>query len=156
MARLARIAVVATALAATAAACSRAAPDADAARPPAAAAADPHEGHAHEAHAPAEVKPQEDWCEEHAVAESRCTKCNPRLVAKFVEAGDYCREHGYPESVCPICHPERVPPGKEPPVFPASGLKVRLASAQTARDAGIQTRVAEAGKVAKVLEVVGQ
>ncbi|HET8541609.1 MAG TPA: efflux RND transporter periplasmic adaptor subunit, partial [Anaeromyxobacter sp.] len=47
-------------------------------------------------------------------------------------------------------------PGKEPPVFPASGLKVRLASAQTARDAGIQTRVAEAGKVAKVLEVVGQ
>jgi cobalt-zinc-cadmium efflux system membrane fusion protein len=98
----------------------------------------------------------EDWCKEHAVPESRCTRCNPRLVAKFVEAGDYCREHGYPESVCPICHPDRVPAGKEPPVFPEPGLRVRLASAQTARDAGIQTRAAEARDVAKVLEVVGQ
>ena len=100
--------------------------------------------------------PHEDWCKEHAVPESKCTKCNPRLVAKFVEAGDYCREHGYPESVCPICHPDRIPAGKEPPVFPEPGLKVRLASAQTARDAGIQTRIAEAREVAKVLQVVGQ
>jgi cobalt-zinc-cadmium efflux system membrane fusion protein len=100
--------------------------------------------------------PHEDWCEEHAVPESRCTKCNPRLVAKLVEAGDYCREHGYPESVCPLCHPDRVPAGKQPPVFPEPGLEVRLASAQTARDAGIQTRTAEARKIAKVLEVVGQ
>jgi cobalt-zinc-cadmium efflux system membrane fusion protein len=97
-----------------------------------------------------------DWCKEHAVAESKCTKCNPRLVAKFVEAGDYCREHGYPASVCPLCHPERVPAGKEPPGFPAAGTRVRLASAQTARDAGIETRTAEAREVAKVLEVVGQ
>jgi membrane fusion protein, heavy metal efflux system len=98
----------------------------------------------------------QDWCKEHAVPESKCTKCNPRLVAKFVEAGDYCREHGYPESVCPLCHPDRVPAGQEPPVFPEPGLKVRLASAQTARDVGIQTRVAEARAVGKVLEVVGQ
>ena len=100
--------------------------------------------------------PHEDWCKEHAVPESKCTKCNPRLVAKFVEAGDYCREHGYPESVCPICHRDRIPAGKEPPVFPEPGLKVRLASVQTARDAGIETRIAEARKVAKVLQVVGQ
>jgi membrane fusion protein, heavy metal efflux system len=98
----------------------------------------------------------EDWCKEHAVPESRCTRCNPRLVAKFVAAGDYCREHGYPESVCPLCHPDRVPAGKAPPVFPEPGLEVRLASAQTARDAGIQTRTAEAQKIAKVLDVVGQ
>ncbi len=98
----------------------------------------------------------EDWCKEHAVPESRCPKCNPRLVAKLVAAGDYCREHGYPESVCPICHPDRVPAGKAPPVFPEPGLEVRLASVQTLRDAGIATRVAEARKVAKVLEVVGQ
>jgi len=100
--------------------------------------------------------PHEDWCKEHAVPESKCTKCNPRLVAKFVESGDYCREHGQPESVCPQCHPDRVPAGKEPPVFPEPGLKVRLASVQTARDAGIQTRVVEERKIAKVLEVVGQ
>jgi cobalt-zinc-cadmium efflux system membrane fusion protein len=100
--------------------------------------------------------PQEDWCKEHAVPESKCTKCNPRLVARFVEAGDYCREHGYPESVCPLCHPDRLPASKEPPVFPEPGLKVRLASVQTARDAGIETQTAEARKVAKVLQVVGQ
>jgi cobalt-zinc-cadmium efflux system membrane fusion protein len=100
--------------------------------------------------------PPQDWCREHAVPESKCTRCNPRLVARFVEAGDYCREHGLPESVCPVCHPERVPAGREPPVFPERGLTVRLASAQTARDAGIQTRVAEARKVARVLDVVGQ
>jgi cobalt-zinc-cadmium efflux system membrane fusion protein len=100
--------------------------------------------------------PHEDWCKEHAVPESKCTKCNPRLVAKFVAAGDYCRQHGYPESVCPLCHPERIPAGKEAPVFPEPGTKVRLASLQTVRDAGIQTRTAEARKVAKELEVVGQ
>jgi len=100
---------------------------------------------------------QEDWCKEHAVPESKCTRCNPRLVARFVEAADYCREHGYPASVCPLCHPELVEAaGKKPPVFPEPGTKVRLASAQTAVDAGIQTRVAETGRVARVLEVVGQ
>jgi cobalt-zinc-cadmium efflux system membrane fusion protein len=98
----------------------------------------------------------EDWCKEHAVPESSCTRCNPRLVARFVAAGDYCREHGYPESLCPICHPERVPAGKEPPAFPTPGLRVRLASAQTGRDAGIETRPAQPGRIARTLEVVGQ
>lgn len=98
-----------------------------------------------------------DWCKEHAVPESKCTKCNPRLVAKFVEAGDFCREHGYPASVCPLCHPELVEAaGEKPPVFPEPGTKVRLASAQTAHDAGIQTRAVQAGRIAKLLEVVGQ
>ncbi len=98
-----------------------------------------------------------DWCKEHAVPESKCTKCNPRLVARFVEAGDYCREHGYPSSVCPTCHPELVEAaGEKPPVFPEPGTKVRLASAQTVLDAGIQTRAVEVGRVARILEVVGQ
>jgi cobalt-zinc-cadmium efflux system membrane fusion protein len=100
--------------------------------------------------------PQADWCKEHAVPESRCTRCNPRLVAKLVAAGDYCREHDYPASLCPICHPERVPAGKEAPVFPEPGLRVRLASAQTARDAGIETAAARPGRIARTLEVVGQ
>jgi cobalt-zinc-cadmium efflux system membrane fusion protein len=104
----------------------------------------------------AAAAPHEDWCKEHAVLESMCTKCNPRLVARFVAAGDYCREHGYPESVCPICHPDRVPAGRPAPVFPEPGLRVRLASAQTTRDAGIETKVAQARRVAKTLEVVGQ
>jgi cobalt-zinc-cadmium efflux system membrane fusion protein len=98
-----------------------------------------------------------DWCKEHAVPESKCTKCNPRLVASFVEAGDYCREHGYPASVCPLCHPELLEAaGEKPPVFPEPGTKVRLASVQTALDAGIQTRAAALGRIARAGEVVGQ
>lgn len=98
-----------------------------------------------------------DWCKEHAVPESLCTKCHPALVAKFIAAGDYCREHGLPESVCPYCHPERVTAaGAQPPVFPEPGTRVRLASADTAREAGIQTRVARKAPFARTLEVVGQ
>jgi membrane fusion protein, heavy metal efflux system len=99
----------------------------------------------------------QDWCQEHAVPESMCTQCKPALVAQFIEAGDYCREHGFPESVCPYCHPERVRAvGAEPPVFPSPGTRVRLASAETAREAGIQTRTVEKKRFARTLEVVGQ
>jgi membrane fusion protein, heavy metal efflux system len=98
-----------------------------------------------------------DWCKEHAVPESQCTRCHPELVAKFIEAGDYCREHGYPESVCPYCHPEKVKAaGAEPPVFPEPGTRVRLASAETAREAGIRTRRVLRQPFARALEVVGQ
>ncbi|MFY0584174.1 efflux RND transporter periplasmic adaptor subunit [Cystobacter fuscus] len=98
-----------------------------------------------------------DWCKEHAVPESQCTKCHPELVAKFIEAGDYCREHGYPESVCPYCHPEKVrAAGAEPPVFPEPGTRVRLASAETAREAGIRTERVRRRPFARTLEVLGQ
>jgi cobalt-zinc-cadmium efflux system membrane fusion protein len=98
-----------------------------------------------------------DWCKEHAVPESKCTKCNPELVARFIAAGDYCREHGFPESVCPFCHPEQVKAaGAELPPFPTPGTRVRLASAETAREAGIQTRRVERRHFARALEVVGQ
>ena len=99
----------------------------------------------------------QDWCKEHGVPESKCTKRNPRLVAQFVEAGDYCREHGYPESVCPICHPELPEAaGQKAPVFPEPGTKVRLASAETVADAGIQTQRAERRRFGRTLDVVGQ
>lgn len=98
-----------------------------------------------------------DWCKEHAVPESKCTRCNPGLVARFIAAGDYCREHGFPESVCPFCHPERVKAaGAELPTFPTPGTRVRLASADTAREAGILTRRVERRHFARSLEVVGQ
>ncbi|MGC4119283.1 MAG: efflux RND transporter periplasmic adaptor subunit [Myxococcales bacterium] len=98
-----------------------------------------------------------DWCKEHAVPESMCTKCKPSLVAKFVAAGDYCREHGFPDSVCPYCHPELVKAaGAEPPVFPEPGTTVRLASPETAREAGLQAVPVAKQRVAPTLEVVGQ
>ena len=68
-------------------------------------------------HAPANVVPgsHEDWCAEHQVPESQCTRCNPDLVAAFKATGDWCEEHGLPESQCLKCNPElqivRPPPG---------------------------------------------
>lgn len=68
-----------------------------------AAAADPTS-----THAPAGVKPgsHEDWCAEHAVAESQCTRCHPELAAAFKATNDWCAEHGLPESHCLKCHPD--------------------------------------------------
>lgn len=59
-------------------------------------------------HAPANVEPgsHEDWCGEHGVPESMCTRCNPALVAAFKATGDWCEEHGLPESQCKLCNPE--------------------------------------------------
>lgn len=59
-------------------------------------------------HAPAGVVPgsHEDWCEEHQVPESQCTRCNPDLIAAFKATGDWCAEHGLPESQCLKCNPE--------------------------------------------------
>jgi hypothetical protein len=60
------------------------------------------------AHAPPGVTPgsHEDWCAEHAVPESQCTRCNPDLVPAFKATGDWCAEHGLPESQCLACNPD--------------------------------------------------
>ena len=59
-------------------------------------------------HADAGVVPgsYEDWCGEHGVAESMCTRCNPTLAAAFKATGDWCVEHGLPESQCLACNPD--------------------------------------------------
>jgi hypothetical protein len=72
------------------------------------------------AHAPPDVVPgsHEDWCDEHQVPESQCTRCNADLIAAFKATGDWCEEHGLPESQCLKCNPElkivRPPPGAAP------------------------------------------
>ena len=60
------------------------------------------------AHASASVVPgsHEDWCDEHGVPESQCSRCNPKLIPAFKATGDWCDEHGLPESQCPRCHPD--------------------------------------------------
>lgn len=60
-----------------------------------------------ERHAPAGVTPgsHEDWCQEHEVPESLCTRCNPSLIPAFKATGDWCVEHGLPESQCKLCNP---------------------------------------------------
>lgn len=47
-----------------------------------------------------------DWCKEHGVPESVCTRCNAELIARFQARGDWCKEHGLPESQCIACRPE--------------------------------------------------
>ncbi len=71
-------------------------------------------------HAAAGVVPgsYEDWCEEHQVPESMCTKCNPALSAAFKATNDWCPEHGLPESQCRLCNPNLSivrPPQKRSP-----------------------------------------
>lgn len=53
-----------------------------------------------------------DWCEEHAVPESKCVECNPDLMPKEPDYG-WCTEHGVHN--CPLHHPD-VAQAKEPPV----------------------------------------
>ena len=48
----------------------------------------------------------EDWCVEHQVPESQCTRCNPSLIPAFQATGDWCGEHGMPESQCRVCNPD--------------------------------------------------
>ena len=68
------------------------------------AAATPPSG---EGHAAATVAPgsYEDWCEEHGVPETQCTRCDPSLVPAFQAANDWCAEHGLPMSQCTIHDP---------------------------------------------------
>ena len=60
------------------------------------------------AHASKEAKPgsYEDWCDEHQVPESQCTRCNPALIPAFKATKDWCAEHSLPESQCTKCNPE--------------------------------------------------
>lgn len=59
-------------------------------------------------HAAPGVKPgsYEDWCGEHQVPESLCSRCNPSLIPAFEATGDWCEEHALPESQCLICNPD--------------------------------------------------
>ena len=47
----------------------------------------------------------EDWCSEHSVPESECTKCNTSLIDKYKASGDWCVGHSLPESHCRLCNP---------------------------------------------------
>ena len=63
-----------------------------------------------EVHAPTGVKPgsHEDWCGEHAVPESQCTRCNPDLLPAFKATSDWCEEHQLPLSQDKVHNPDLV------------------------------------------------
>jgi len=58
-------------------------------------------------HASPSVTPgsYEDWCGEHGVPESACTRCNADLIASFKAKGDWCEKHSLPKSQCVDCDP---------------------------------------------------
>lgn len=107
------IALLTLTLMLTATACDRRDDPAEPATQPASAPAPTHAGK--------DVVPgsHEDWCGEHQVPESLCTRCNPDLIAAFQATGDWCPEHGLPESQCLICNPDlkivRPPAGESKP-----------------------------------------
>lgn len=47
----------------------------------------------------------EDWCDEHQVQETMCTRCDPSLIPAFKTAGDWDEKHGLPKSQCLKCDP---------------------------------------------------
>jgi len=67
-----------------------------------------HDDHGAAEHAGAAAVPgsHEDWCGEHQVPESKCTRCDASLAAAFKATGDWCDEHGLPESQCLKCNPD--------------------------------------------------
>ena len=65
-----------------------------------------------------------DWCPEHGVPESVCTRCNASLIPAFKAKGDWDEAHGLPKSQCFECDPSlkekfaaayKEKYGKEPP-----------------------------------------
>lgn len=65
------------------------------------------EGASATTHAAATAKPgsHEDWCEEHNVPESQCTRCNAKLIPAFKATGDWCEDHQLPKSHDLKCSP---------------------------------------------------
>ena len=47
----------------------------------------------------------EDWCVEHLVQETMCTRCDPSLIPAFKASGDWDETHGLPKSQCLKCDP---------------------------------------------------
>lgn len=91
-----------------------------------------------------------DWCLEHGLAESMCTKCNPDLVPKFRETGDWCAAHGFPESVCPSCNPQPPPAGAEQSALEARVVRFRSPEIESIAD--IQTVEAKRTQTSTSLE----
>lgn len=113
-----------------------------------------------------------DWCPEHRVPESLCTKCNPALIPAFKAKNDWCAGHEVPESHCYLCNPgirfkeeDAYKTAIQPKHKPATSLYrpnskgctseekiIQFANAETAARAGIEVQTAVAAEAAAVIE----
>jgi cobalt-zinc-cadmium efflux system membrane fusion protein len=99
------------------------------------------------------------WCKEHSLYEDECFFCHPELSEAEAASGGgdpccpeegevgtcqsgdlLCVEHDVWESECGICHPELLAN-----LEPGQGLKIRLASSESAPKAGVRTSATAAG-----------
>ena len=71
----------------------------------AAKAATPQAGEGHAVVADVVPGSYEDWCAEHEVPETQCTRCDPSLIPAFLAANDWDAQHGLPMSQCTIHDP---------------------------------------------------
>ena len=135
-----------------------------------------------------------DWCAEHGVPESQCTRCNSALIAAFKAEGDWCAGHDLPESQCIRCNPElkakframapkpAISPANTIATAPAGGLtsgdefaalgiqgpafndpmctveqeRIRLASPEVAKHAGLEAAPAARRTMSAFIECPGQ
>jgi cobalt-zinc-cadmium efflux system membrane fusion protein len=97
-----------------------------------------------------------DWCVEHRIPESKCTKCNPKLIPKYKKSGDWCKGHGFPESVCPSCNPAPLPPGIKKRSPKRAGTLIRFRSQGIERAAGIRVVPATRIKLAKSITCIAR
>lgn len=80
--------------------------DATTARTPAISASEKSSEGASSGHAAGIVPGSyEDWCDEHQVQETMCTRCDASLIPAFKVAGDWDEKHGLPKSQCLKCDP---------------------------------------------------
>ena len=96
------------------------------------------------------------WCEEHKLYEDECFLCHPELLEvdsqrTFPSKQLQCVEHGVLEVECGICHPELFDT-----LLIGQGLKVRLASPDAARKAGIITAMPTSDRPLASLVVLGK
>ncbi len=103
--------------------------------------------------------PNRLWCKEHNLYEDECTICHPEIIklmqpekemleaqSQSALAGLFCNEHQLPEIECGICQPElaaKLQPGK--------GMKIRFASAESSRMAGVRTGKPQMGSALQEL-----
>ena len=72
-----------------------------------AAVATPHADAAGASHAEGVVAGSyADWCGEHGVPETACTRCDASRIPAFKAIGDWDAEHGLPKSQCLTCDPD--------------------------------------------------
>ncbi len=116
-----------------------------------------------------------DWCTEHSVPESQCTRCNSSLIADFKETGDWCAGHDIPESHCRLCNPGITFPQEEiirsrilesaggeiavslffrpnASVCATDGALIQFASAEVAGRAGITTQPVREGQAETTID----